>query len=88
MKNNSKEVVLEFNLPEFKKKDIDVKLSKNSVFVRAEKKSEKKLQKKDFFHQEKTAKVFNYQTTLPKVNVKKAKIDFKLGVLKIVIPKA
>lgn len=87
MKNNSKEVVLEFNLPEFNKKDIKVKLTKNSLGIKAEKKKELKVQKKDFFHQEKSYRSFSYATTLPSINPKKAKTEFKKGILKIKAPK-
>lgn len=85
--SQSKEVILKFNLPEFSKKDINVKLSKNTASVKAEKTSEKKLKKKDFFHQEKTYKSFGYSTTLPRINPKKAKTEFRKGVLKITAPK-
>ncbi len=88
MEHNSKEVVLEFNLPEFSKKDIKVKLSKNSVAIEAKKSIEKKVQRRDFFHDEKTSHAFSYQTTIPAINPKKAKVEFKKGVLKIRAPKA
>jgi HSP20 family protein len=87
MKNNSKEVALEFELPGFERKDIDIRLSKNSLVVRARRKEEKEVKKKDFFHQEKSSQAFNYATTLPDINPKKAKIDFKKGMLKITAPK-
>jgi HSP20 family protein len=87
MKSNPKEVEFEFNLPDFDKKDIDVKISKNLLAIRASKKQEKKTQKKDFFHYEKSSRSFAYSTTLPSINAKKAKTDFKKGVLKIIVPK-
>ena len=87
MKNNSKEIILEFNLPEFSKKDINVKLLKNSATIKAEKKKESKVQKKDFFHQEKSYKSFSYSTTLPTINPKKVKTKFEKGILKIIAPK-
>lgn len=87
MKNNSKEVVLEFNLPGFKKEDINLKLSKDFISIKAEKKHENKVQKKDFFHHEKSYQAFNYTTTLPKINPKKARMEFERGVLKITAPK-
>ena len=87
MKNNSREVVLEFNLPGFTKKDVKLKITKNSLIIKANKKHEKKIQRKDFYHQEKGSQSFNYVTTLPNINPKKAKTSFKAGILKIVIPK-
>ena len=87
MKHNSKEVVLEFNLPDFKKEDIKVNLLKNSVAITADKKHKNKIQKKDFFHSEKSYQKFFYKTSVPKINYKKAKIEFKKGVLKITAPR-
>lgn len=87
MKINSKEVVLKFELPGFKREDINVKLSKGSVLIKAKNKSRSRVQRKDFFHQEKSCRFFNYSTTLPRINPKKATIEFKRGVLKITVPK-
>jgi HSP20 family protein len=87
MKNNSKEVVLEFNLPEFSKEDVRVNLSPKAVVIKAERKTKKKVQREDFFHKEKSYRRFSYTTTLPAVEPKKAKISFKKGILKIIAPK-
>ncbi len=87
MKHNSKEVELKFELPGFKKKDIKMHLSKNSLSINASKKQENKVKKKDFFHQEKSEKHFVYSTTLPTIKPKKAKISFNKGVLKIKAPR-
>ena len=87
MKNNSKEVSLDFNLPDFSKKDIKIKFSKGNVVIKAEKKQEKHVKRKDFFHEEKIYRKFDYSTTLPEVNSKKAKIKFNQGKLNIKIPK-
>ena len=87
MKENSKEVILEFALPEFKKDDIKIKFTENAVSVQAGRKIEKETQRKDFFHQEKTERSFNYTTTVPSINPSKAKIFFKGGILKISVPK-
>jgi len=37
MKSNSKEVLLEFSLPEFNREDINVKLSKKRIFMQFQK---------------------------------------------------
>ena len=111
MKHNSKEVILKFDLPGFKQKDVKVDLSEDSVLVRAENKIDKKVaptdrsdssqkgvpsntlkgtsegKKKDFCYEESTSKSVVYSTTLPKINPKLAKINFKGGVLKITAPK-
>jgi len=87
MKHNDKHVELEFNLPEYKKKDIKVDLKEDSATVSAQKSHEKKVQKKDFYHEEKSFQSFSYTTTLPKIDPNKAKTSFDKGVLKIKAPK-
>jgi len=87
MINNKKEVVLEFNLPNFEREDLDIKLSENSLIIRGLKKHKRKIKQQDFFHYEKSAQKFYYATTLPKINKDKAKIEFKKGILKIKVPK-
>lgn len=83
MKTSSKEVVLELNLPGFDRKDVKIKITKNGVMVEAEKKQENKVQRKDFFHEQKTYRSFSYVTNVPEVDPKKAKISFKNGKLQI-----
>jgi len=87
MKTSQKEVELEFELPGFDKKDIHMHLSKNALQINASKKHESKVRKKDFFHEEKIERHFSYSTTLPKINPKKSKIEFRKGILKIKAPK-
>jgi len=87
MKNNSKEVILNLDLPGFSKKDINVRIDKKGISVKAEKKQHNKIQKKDFFHEEKTYRSFSYSTTLPKIKPEKAKIKFNKGKLQIIAPK-
>ncbi len=88
MKHNSKEVILEFALPDFSKGDIKIYLKSNSLTIKAQKKIEKSVQRKDFFHKESSQKAFNYSTTLPAINPKKAKVTFTKGILKIIAPKS
>ena len=88
MKENLKEVKFEFDLPGFENKDVMVKIRKDSLSIGAEKKMENKVQKKNYFHEEKSYRSFAYSTSLPKVNPKKAKTSFKSGKLRIVVPKA
>ncbi len=88
MRNNSKEVLLEFDLPGFAKKDIQVSANKNSIKVKAEKRSHVKKQRKDFFHEERVYSSFAYATTTPDINPKKVKTKFSKGKLEIIAPKA
>ncbi|MGD9276721.1 MAG: Hsp20/alpha crystallin family protein [Candidatus Pacearchaeota archaeon] len=87
MKANSKEVKLEFNLPDFDRRDIRIRLSDDMLWIKADKKHKSREKKKDFFHVESSHQRFYYHMTLPKIDFKKAKIDFKKGVLKITAPR-
>jgi len=87
-KSQTKEVELKFKLPDFERKDIEINIGKDSVLIRANKKIFKEEKKKDFFHSEKIERSFDYKTTVPPVNSKKAKIQFNKGILKINIPRA
>ena len=88
MKESSKEIELEFELPGFEKKDIKVKLGKNFASINAEKRESCKVKKKNYFHEEKVYRSFKYSTTLPSINPKKAKTEFKQNKLRIVAPKS
>jgi HSP20 family molecular chaperone IbpA len=87
MKNNSKEVILEIPLKKFKRDEINVKIKKDYVEVKADKKTEKNLQRKEFFHEERTENTFYYKTSIPPTDYKKALVEFRGGILKIRIPK-
>lgn len=85
--SQTKEVILKFNLPHFQRSDIDINIGKNSIAIRASRKTSKNVKKKEFFHSEKSASSFDYLTSTPLINPKKAKIEFKKGVLKIKAPR-
>lgn len=87
MKENSKEIVLEFNLPKFSRKDIKIKITKNTITIKAERKDKVQIKKKGFFQGETINKTFDYSTNLPSVNHKNAKVTFTKGLLIIKIPK-
>ncbi|MBD3253208.1 Hsp20 family protein [Candidatus Pacearchaeota archaeon] len=87
MKHTKKDVILEFKLPHFNRKDIDIDIDDDFITVRADKRDDKKVKKKEFFHEEISHHAFNYGTTVPKINSKKAKISFKNGILKITAPR-
>lgn len=87
MKNNSNEIIFEFDLSGFDRKEIDVKIKEGEIYIIANKKDEKRKKEKDFSSYEKISKSFKYISTLPKIEKDKAKIDFDKGILKIIIPK-
>ncbi len=87
MKANSKEIILEFNLQDFEKKDIKVRVAGSSLWIKADRKNKSRVKQKDFFQSERSHQRFYYATTLPKINHKKVKVEFKKGVLKISAPR-
>ena len=88
MKNNHDKILLEFQLPGFNRDDIKIKFHKGWVHILASKKTEIKEQRKGFFHDETTSKVFEYRAALPnEAYPTNAKIDFQGEVLRIMIPK-
>ena len=58
MKNNQKKIVLKFNLPEFNKQDINVRVEKNKALIQAHRTIEKKGKRDGFFYDEKVTKQF------------------------------
>jgi len=74
-------------LPEFSKKDLDFEFTRNSIVVKANKESDQKINKKNFFKEEKSSKSFFYSVKVPTINPLKVKTDFQDGVLKIVAPR-
>jgi len=87
-KETSSEIVLEFDLKGFDKKDINIKLSKNGLAIKAEKKTDNKVKKGGFFQEEKSFRSFNYQMPLPDILPGKSNISFNNGILKIIAEKA
>jgi len=80
-------VVLEFDLPEFKREEISVNVKNDQVSIHAKNKEENKLDEEDFNWFEKSSRAFDYSSSLPPVVGKDAKIEFKKGRLKITVPK-
>lgn len=87
MKNTNNLVVLEFDLPEFKREEISVKVFDDRININAKKKEENKVEEEDFKWFEKSSRTFNYSSSLPLVKGKEAEIEFKKGRLKISVPK-
>ena len=82
------DVIVKAELPGMEKKDIDVKLTKNSVTISGEKKKEEKVEKKDYYRVERSYGAFSHTFGLPsEVLTEKAKAQYKNGVLEIRVPK-
>jgi len=82
-KTQTRKLELEFDLPEFVDSDIDVVLNNNQLIIRAEKKTEKKIKRSGFLHDEKSQREFLYTTSLEGLKVKQFKREFNNGKLKV-----
>lgn len=79
---------IEFQLPGFKKEDIDVDIAGNNLRVSAKKELEKDVEKEGFMHKEKSSEDFHYETTIPDVKPGSEEINFEGDTLKIRVEKA
>ena len=88
LEERDKEIIIRFEIPGVNKKDIKLDITSNQIKVRAEKKQETKVERDDFYKQERSYKGFYRVLSLPeKVTPEKAKAKYKDGILEIVIPK-
>lgn len=76
-------------LPGIDPKDVDVTLARDMLTIRGEKKEEKKEEKDNYYHMERTFGSFSRSIPLPAgvVNADKIDANFKNGVLTITLPK-
>jgi len=81
-------VVVKAELPGMKREDINVKLVDNTITISGEKKSEEKVERKDYLRLERSHGAFRRTLTLPEgIDESKAKASFHEGVLEVRIPK-
>jgi len=81
-------VVVKAELPGMRKEDIDVNMTDNTVSISGEKKKEEKVERKNYYREERSYGSFTRSFRLPsEVDTAKAKANFKEGVLEIRIPK-
>lgn len=83
-----KDVIVEANIPGCDKKDIKINVDNNMLTISGEKKEEKEVKKKNFYHKEHRMGSFYRSVGLPSYSdVSKPKANYEKGVLKIVFPK-
>jgi HSP20 family protein len=81
-------VVVKAELPGIKKEDVDVSMTDNVISISGEKKKEEKVERKNYYREERSYGSFTRSFRLPaEVQTDKAKASFKEGVLEIRIPK-
>ena len=82
------DVVVKAELPGIKKEDIEVNISDDVITISGEKKSEEKVEKKDYYRLERTFGSFTRSLQLPaETQTDKAKASFRDGILEVRMPK-
>lgn len=88
MYETDKEVIVKADIPGCEQKDLNVKIDNNILTISGNKKEEKEVKKRDFYHKEQHMGSFSRSMTLPNyADIGKSKADYKNGVLKIIFPK-
>lgn len=81
-------IVVKAELPGLDRNDIDVRLMGNAIVISGEKKTEEKLERKDYFRMERSHGTFNRTLNLPSgIDADHATASFKDGMLEVRIPK-
>ena len=81
-------VIVKAEVPGLEKEHLDIRLTGDTLTISGEKKTEEKVEKKDFYRLERSSGSFSRTLRLPaEVQTDKAKASFKNGVLEIVLPK-
>jgi HSP20 family protein len=82
------EIIIKAELPGMVKDDVNVNITENTLTISGEKKKEEKVEKKDYYHLERSYGSFSRSLRLPAdVQTEKAKATFRDGVLEIRVPK-
>jgi HSP20 family protein len=83
------DIVVKSELPGMTKDDIEVNITENTITISGEKKSEEKIEKKNYYRLERSYGSFCRSFDLPvKIQPDKAKASFKDGVLEVRLPKS
>jgi HSP20 family protein len=82
-------VVVKAEVPGLKKDDIEVNLTEDTITITGQKKSEERVERKDYYRLERSFGSFTRKLRLPAdIQTDKAKATFRDGVLEVRIPKA
>ncbi|GAB4547374.1 MAG: Hsp20/alpha crystallin family protein [Thermodesulfovibrionia bacterium] len=83
------DIVVKSELPGMTKDDIEVNITENTITISGEKKSEEKVEKKNYYRLERSYGSFSRSFELPaEIKPDKAKATFKDGVLEVRLPKS
>jgi HSP20 family protein len=83
------DVIVKATVPGIKPEDIEISVTGDTLTIKGEFKEEDKIEKDQYFYQERRMGEFCRQVTLPtRIKADKAKAEFEHGVLKLTLPKA
>ena len=89
IKENDKEYLLEAELPGMKESDIDLSLENNILIMKGEKKEEKKEERDNYYHMERSyGRFYRAVPFAAEIDEEKISAKYKDGVLKIAIAKS
>jgi HSP20 family protein len=84
-----KDVIVKANIPGVKPDDIDINVVGDTLTIKGERKAEEKIERQNYFYQERRFGTFSRTLTLPvPVQTDKADARFENGVLTLTLPKA
>lgn len=82
------ELVIKADLPEVAETDIDVRVEKNMLTIRGERKFEQKVKEENYLRMERSYGAFTRSFSLPNtVNTEAIQAQYKDGVLRVTLPK-
>ncbi len=88
LEDRDKDFRLAVDLPDFKKEDIDIEVTDNTVTIRAEKRTAEEEKNKSYVRRERTAQTYYRRIDLPeKIDSNQAQANLNNGVLEITLPK-
>ena len=83
------DVVIKTDLPGLKREDVSLKLVGNSIIISGEKRTEEKVERKDYLRVERSRGAFSRAVVLPEgVDTEHIKASFKDGILEVRVPKS
>jgi len=83
------DIVVKSELPGMTKDDIEVNITEDTITISGEKKSEEKIERKNYYRLERSYGSFSRSFDLPvKIQPDKARASFKDGVLEVRLPKS
>ena len=88
VRESDKETVIEAELPEMKKEDIEVSISNGVLTIKAERQEEKEKNRRGFYSLARSFSVFERTIALPDgLDIDHVEASFKRGVLRVILAK-